>query len=94
MGLSSPLIWPGEQGDMVREMLCRVLAGFPHSAVGLRGRTAAQPDFTPAMLRNASIPQENIEGDPSGLPIANRALPNVLTETPDALAFVWAPDWL
>ncbi|MBR2313372.1 MAG: hypothetical protein IKA55_00815 [Akkermansia sp.] len=94
VGLSSPLIWPGEQGDMVREMLCRVLAGFPHSAVGLRGRTAAQPDFTPAMLRHASIPQENIEGNPSGLPIANRPLPNGLTETPDALAVVWAPDWL
>lgn len=94
VGLSSPLIWAGEQGEMVREMLCRVLAGFPHSAVGLRGRTAAQPDFTPAMLRNASIPQENIEGDPNGLPIANRPLPNGLTETPDALAVVWAPDWL
>lgn len=94
VGLSAPLIWPGEQGDMVREMLCRVLAGFDHSAVGLRGRTAAQPDFTPAMLRNASIPQENIEGDPSGLPIANRPLPNGLTETPDALDVVWAPDWL
>ena len=94
VGLSAPLIWPGEQGDMVREMLCRVLAGFPHSAVGLRGRTAAQPDFTPAMLRHASIPPENIEGDPTGLPIANRALPNGLSETPDALAVVWAPDWL
>ena len=94
VGLSSPLIWPGEHGDMVREMLCRVLAGFPHSAVGLRGRTAAQPDFTPAMLRNASIPQENIEGSPNGLPVANRPLPNGLTETPDALAVVWAPDWL
>ena len=94
VGLSSPLIWQGEQGDMVREMLCRVLAGFPHSAVGLRGRTAAQPDFTPAMLRNASIPTENIEGNPNGLPIANRPLPNGLTETPDALAVVWAPDWL
>ncbi len=94
VGLSAPLIWQGEQGEMVREMLCRVLASFPHSAVGLRGRTAAQPDFTPAMLRNASIPPENIEGDPSGLPIANRPLPNGLTETPDALAVVWAPDWL
>lgn len=94
VGLSSPLIWPGEQGEMVREMLCRVLAGFPHSAVGLRGRTAAQPDFTPAMLRHASIPPENIEGNPNGLPIANRPLPNGLTETPDALAVVWAPDWL
>ena len=94
VGLSSPLIWQDEQGDMVREMLCRVLAGFPHSAVGLRGRTAAQPDFTPAMLRNASIPLENIEGNPNGLPIANRPLPNGLTETPDALAVVWAPDWL
>lgn len=94
VGLSSPLIWQGEQGMMVREMLCRVLAGFPHSAVGLRGRTAAQPDFTPAMLRNASIPPENIEGDPTGLPIANRPLPNGLTDTPDALDVVWAPDWL
>lgn len=94
LGLSSPLIWQGEQGDMVREMLCRVLAGFPQSAVGLRGRTAAQPDFTPAMLRDASIPPENIEGNPNGLPIANRPLPNGLTDTPDALAVVWAPDWL
>ena len=94
VGLSSPLIWEGEQGEMVREMLCRVLAGFPHSAVGLRGRTAAQPDFTPVMLRNSSISEENIEGNPNGLPIANRALPNGLTETPDALAVVWAPDWL
>ncbi len=94
VGLSSPLIWHGEQGEMVREMLCRVLAEFPQSAVGLRGRTAAQPDFTPIMLRNASIPQENIEGNPNGLPIANRPLPNGLTETPDALAVVWAPDWL
>ncbi len=94
VGLSSPLIWQGEQGDMVREMLCRVLAAFPQSAVGLRGRTAAQPDFTPAMLRNSSIPQENIEGNPNGLPVANRPLPNGLTETPDALAVVWAPDWL
>lgn len=94
VGLSSPLIWQGEQGEMVREMLCRVLAGFPHSAVGLRGRTAAQPDFTPAMLRNASIPPENIEGNSNGLPIANKALPNGLSDTPDALAVVWAPDWL
>lgn len=94
VGLSAPLIWQGEQGDMVREMLCRVLAGFPNSAVGLRGRMAAQPDFTPVMLRNASIPQENIEGNPNGLPVANRPLPNGLTETPDALAVVWAPDWL
>ncbi len=94
VGLSSPLVWQGEQGEMVREMLCRVLAGFPHSAVGLRGRTAAQPDFTPAMLRDASIPLENIEGNPNGLPIANRPLPNGLTDTPDALAVVWAPDWL
>ena len=94
VGLSAPLVWQGEQGDMVREMLCRVLGGFPHSAVGLRGRTAAQPDFTPAMLRNSSIPPENITGDPSGLPAANRPQPNGLTETPDALAVVWAPDWL
>ena len=94
VGLSSALTWQQEPGAMAREMLCHVLAGFPCSAVGLRGRTAAQADFTPAMLRDAAIPQENIQGDTSGLPSSNRPLPNGLAETPDALNVVWAPDWL
>lgn len=94
VAVSAPLTWQQETGDMSREMFCRVMGSFPHAVAGLRGRTAAQPDFTPMELRNSAIPPENVQGDARGLPIANRPLPNGLTSTPDALAVVWAPDWL
>lgn len=94
IALSSPLTWQQETGDMSREMFCRVMQSFPHAVAGLRGRTAAQPDFTPLELRQSAIPAENVQGDARGLPIANRPLPNSLTATPDSLAVVWAPDWL
>lgn len=94
VAVSSPLTWQQETGDMSREMFCRVMASFPRAVAGLRGRTAAQPDFTPIELRNSAIPQENVKGDARGLPIANRPLPNGLTDTPDSLAVIWAPDWL
>ena len=94
IALSSPLTWQQETGDMAREMFCRVMQSFPHAVAGLRGRTAAQPDFTPLELRQSAIPAENVQGDARGLPIANRPLPNSLTSTPDSLAVVWAPDWL
>ena len=93
-GVSSPLTWQQETGDMSREMFCRVMQAFPHAVAGLRGRTAAQPDFTPLELRQSAIPAENIQGDARGLPVANRPLPNSLTSTPDSLHVVWAPDWL
>ena len=92
--VSSPLTWQQETGDMSREMFCRVMQAFPHAVAGLRGRTAAQPDFTPLELRQSAIPSENIQGDARGLPVANRPLPNSLTATPDSLNVVWAPDWL
>lgn len=94
IALSSPLTWQQETGDMSREMFCRVMQSFPHAVAGLRGRTAAQPDFTPLELRQAAIPAENVQGDARGLPVANRPLPNSLTATPDSLNVVWAPDWL
>lgn len=94
IGLSSALTWQQGAGDMAREMLCGVISAIPHSAVGLRGRTAAQADFTPLMLRDSAIPAENVSGDPTGLPIANKPLPNGLTDTPDSLSVTWAPDWL
>ena len=94
VGLSSALTWQQGAGEMVREMLCHVISAIPHSAVGLRGRTAAQADFTPLMLRDSAIPAENVSGDPTGLPMANKPLPNGLTDTPDSLAMTWAPDWL
>lgn len=94
IGISSPLTWQQESGDMVRELFCRVIRQFAHPVVGLRGRTAAQADFTPLVLRDSSIPTENIEGDATGLPIANRPLPNGLTDTPDSINLMWAPDRL
>lgn len=94
VGLSASFMWKDGVGDMGKELLCHVLEGFPHAAVGLRGRTAAQADFTPMMLRDAAIPADNIEGDPSKLPMANKPLPNGLTDAPDSLTVTWAPDWL
>ncbi len=94
VGITSPFIWPDEAGDMTRELLCQVLRQFPNPVLGLRGRTAAQADFTPVVLRDYAIPASQIEGDPTGLPQANRPLPNGLTDTPDSLDVPWAPDWL
>lgn len=94
VGISSALTWQQGAGDMAREMLCHVIGAFPHSAVGLQGRTAAQADFTPIVLRHSAIPAENVSGDPTGLPIANKPLPNGLTDTPDSLNITWAPDRL
>ncbi len=94
VGLSAPLTWADEAGEMARRMFCQVLGGFRHSAVGLRGRTAAQADFTPAELRESAIPADNVQGDPTGLPVANRPLPNGLADSPDSLGLTWAPDRL
>ncbi len=94
VGISSPLTWQVEAGDMTRQLLCRVLLGFPNPVLGLRGRTAAQADFTPVILRDYAVPDSQISGDPTGLPVANRPLPNGLTDTPDSLGVPWAPDWL
>ncbi len=94
VGISSPLTWPEEAGDMTRQLLCSVLSGFPNPVLGLRGRTAAQADFTPVILRDYAVPDAQITGDLTGLPSANRPLPNGLTDTPDSFAVPWAPDWL
>lgn len=94
LAFSSPLVWEENAGPMAQDMLCQVMKRFQAACFGLRGRMAAQADFTPVVLRNYSIPQANITGDPAGLPAANRPLPNGLSETPDAIGADWAPDWL
>lgn len=94
LAISSPLVWPKETADITRDILSNVLQRFPAATLGLRGRTAAQADFTPIVLRDYAIPTENISGDPTGLPAANRPLPNGLAETPDGISVDWAPDWL
>ena len=94
VGLSAPLTWQEESGDMARQMFCQAMGGFRHAVLGLRGHTAAQADFTPVVLRDYAIPPGQVEGDSTGLPSANKALPNGLATTPDALQVAWAPDWL
>lgn len=94
LAISSPLVWPEETADITRDILSNVLQRFPAATLGLRGRTAAQADFTPIVLRDYAIPTENISGDPTGLPAANRPLPNGLAEMPDGISVDWAPDWL
>lgn len=94
LGISSPLTWQDESGDMARQMFCQSMGSFRHAVLGLRGHTAAQADFTPVVLRHYAIPEGQVEGDSSGLPSANKALPNGLAATPDALQVAWAPDWL
>ena len=94
LAISSPLVWPEETADITRDILSNVLQRFPAATLGLRGRTAAQADFTPIVLRDYAIPTENISGDPTGLSAANRPLPNGLAETPDGISVDWAPDWL
>lgn len=94
VGVSASFVWPNGVGEMGKLMLCHTLTRFEHSAVGLRGRTAAQAQFTPLMLRDAAIPADNVTGDPAKLPMANCPLPNGLTDAPDSLEITWAPDWL
>jgi len=94
VGLSAPLTWQEKSGDMARQMFCQAMGGFRHAVLGLRGHTAAQADFTPVVLRDYAIPVGQVEGDSTGLPSANKALPNGLADTPDALQVAWAPDWL
>lgn len=94
VGVSAPFVWQEEPGEMARQMFCRALQGFSSAVIGLRGRTAAQADFTPVALRNISIPADQVEGDPTGLPAANKPYPNGLADSPDAIKVTWAPDWL
>ncbi len=94
LALSAPLAWDEESGAMARELLCHIVAQFPHHAVGLRGRTAALADATPRALSQCTIPAQNIQGATTGLPSANKPFPNALADTPDQLPFLWAADWL
>jgi len=94
LGISSPLSWQEPASGIAQQMICLSLANFSHTAVGLRGRTASQADFTPTVLRQYAIPPNQIEGDITGLPSANKAIPNDLLYATEALRLSWAPDWL
>lgn len=94
LGLSAPLVWEESTPDIAQHMIRLALSGFNHAAIGLRGRTASQADFTPTVLRQYTIPAGQIEGDATGLPSANKALPNDLLYAAESMRLSWAPDWL
>ena len=94
LALSAPLTWDGKSSTIARQMVCLGVSNFRHAVLGLRGRNAAEADFTPTPLRSFSIPAEQVEGDPSGLPIANKLVDNELYHTAEAQQLIWAPDWL
>ena len=94
LALSAPLAWDDNSGEMARELLCHMVEQFPQHAVGLRGRTAALADATPRALTQYAIPAQNIQGAATGLPSANKPFPTALADSPDALPFHWAADWL
>lgn len=94
IGISAPFNWEQQPDELTRKLFAHSLKGFRHSVLGLRGRTAAQADFTPEILRSYAIPPAQIEGNPTGLPAANKPMPNGLADTPDSSLLNWAPDWL
>lgn len=94
LGLSAPLSWQDPAASISQQMICLALSNFNHAALGLRGRTASQADFTPTVLRQNSIPADQVEGDTTGLPSANKAMPNDLLYAAEASRLAWVPDWL
>lgn len=94
LGLSSPLSWQQPASSIAQQMICLSLSNFNHAAIGLRGRTASQADFTPTVLRQHTIPADQVEGDTTGLPSANKAMPNDLLYATEASHLAWVPDWL
>ncbi|MBR3925706.1 MAG: hypothetical protein IKJ58_02975 [Akkermansia sp.] len=94
LAYSAPFIWEGEDSAIARQMVCMRLEAFENAALGLRGRTAAEADFTPTVLRRFTIPSDCVEGDTTGLPSANKAVENHLMQAQESLKLAWAPDWL
>ncbi len=94
LALSAPLAWNDDSGEMARQLLCHMVEQFPQHAAGLRGRTAALPDATPRELARCAIPAKNIQGGTTALPSANKPFPTAMADSPDALPFHWAADWL
>lgn len=91
LGFSSPLMWKTPCNSLVEETLRRKLRAFPAAVLGMRGRTASRPEFTPAELAGSALDPSRIEGSIALLPSANAALPRSLSGT----AFgPWAIDWV
>lgn len=91
LGVSSPLMWEAPCNPLVEETLRRKLRAFPTAVLGMRGRTASRPEFTPAELAGSALDPSRIEGSIALLPSANAALPRSLAGTGFS---PWAIDWV
>lgn len=94
LAISAPLTWQGDTAPIARQMVALGIARFDSRAIGLRGRTTADADFTPSVLRAGCIPPEQVEGDTTDLPSANRSFANDLLYLHEAQQLAWAPDRL
>ncbi len=83
IALSSPLTWADENNEMVHFMLDNAMSSLQHLFVGLQAHNAAQAQATPQLLKDTAIPQDHLEGDPSGIPSANKAHPYRLPHPAD-----------
>lgn len=94
LAISAPLAWQENAPPIARQMVALGLTRFEHATVGIRGRTAADADFTPAVLLSSRIPSEQVEGDTTGLPSCNKVIENDLLYISEAQQLCWAPDRL
>lgn len=76
--LSSPLHWELAADDMGLQSLAWSFNKHEHYALGLRAQTAALAEFTPEVLGESVIPLDQVEGDITALPSANKCMPNAL----------------
>lgn len=91
LGISSPLMWEKPCNSLVEETLRRKLQAFSAVVLGMRGRMASRPEFTPAELAGSALNPSSIEGSIALLPSANAALPCSLLGD---LFGPWAIDWV
>lgn len=78
VALSSPLHWELPADDMGLQSLAWSFNKHEHYALGLRAQTAALAEFTPEVLAESVIPLDQVEGDITALPSANKCMPNAL----------------
>lgn len=94
LAVSSPLGWKDPCEPLVQETLRRKLRDFAACVLGLRGRTASRPEFTPAELAGSALDPSRIEGSIAFVPSANASLPNALSAWGGGSFGNWALDWI
>ncbi len=97
VALSAPLLLDGGIGAGAHMTLTpRLKDGgtFEHLVLGVHGRTSAQAEFTPPQLASCAIPSQQVLGNKTQLPFANRKFENDFDAASQRTELNWAPDWL